>query len=223
MYGKAVTHMIRISAIINCLESAFHEVTHLPLLNKHNLCKELDTEIEKVFLKKSAQRFRITTENLISAKNLVDYFILNRLILAGYSSNLNYDTISENISSILKKVCDRDSIKNMKLFQVILMQDGELVECKELINGKKCGKDSSSEIIVQAFKDLERSGIGYFEERANKSGPSTKCFRKVQISAETLNKNELIEFLELIDIDVTSYMEHFNKKSIINFNFCLKW
>jgi hypothetical protein len=145
------------------------------------------------------------------------------LILAGYSSNLNYDTISENISSILKKVCDRDSIKNMKLFQVILMQDGELVECKELINGKKCGKDSSSEIIVQAFKDLERSGIGYFEERANKSGPSTKCFRKVQISAETLNKNELIEFLELIDIDVTSYMEHFNKKSIINFNFCLKW
>ena len=32
------------------------------------------------------------------------------------------------------------------------MQDGELVECKELIKGKKFGKDSSSEIIVQAFK-----------------------------------------------------------------------
>jgi hypothetical protein len=104
MYGKAVTHMIRISAIINCLECAFHEVTNLPLLNKHNLCKELDIEIEKLFLKKSAQRFRITIENLISAKNLADYFILNRLILAGYSSNLNYDSISENISSILKKV-----------------------------------------------------------------------------------------------------------------------
>ena len=109
MYGKAITHMIRISAIIKSLENAFNIVKNLNTLNKHQLCKELDHHIKEEYLKDNLERYCISADVLKSAKDLVEYFVLNRLILAGYTSNLNYDSIHDNIGGILKKVKDRNS------------------------------------------------------------------------------------------------------------------
>ena len=222
MYGKALTQMIRICGMISCLEHSFEIVTNMESTNKHILCIELDNCIEKEYLKESKERYCITIENLKAAKDLVEYFILNRLILAGYASKLNYDTVSDNITSILKNIRDRDSSVNCKLLKLILMQEGEIIECKELVRNKKGGKDCTSESFVNAFKELQSAGIGTYEEKINPHGPTSKSFRKFKITEDTPNKIELIQFLEFIEIDVSTYMQQFNKISKINYNLISK-
>ena len=80
------------------------------------------------------------------------------------------------------------------MLKIVLLQEGEIVECKELMRGKKGGKDCTSESFTKAFKDLESVGIGFYEEKTNLSGPTTKSFRKLKIDENTPNKIDLIEF-----------------------------
>ena len=212
MYGKAIVHMIRISSIISCLHNAFNIIMKLDVPNKIMLQKEIDLKLTDQF-KSFKDTYVISKDNLIAAKQLVEYFILNRLILAGYQANFSFDSVHKIIQSILNKIKCQQSIINKRLLKIILIQEGNQIECNEIIHSKKGGKEITAQNVIDAFKTLQARGIGIFEERKNKKGPSTKIFIKNKIENDTSNKDDLIDFLETIDIDLLTYNEQIEKKS----------
>ncbi len=141
MYGKAIIHLIRISAIINCIENAFLTISDLDIENKLVLSEEIDEKLKLAYEKIDSNNFCITVENLRAAKELVEYFILNRLVLAGYSCNMDKESIQDNIQSILKRFNEINETEgekvNTKLAKKILLIPGEEVECLNLVNEKK--------------------------------------------------------------------------------------
>ncbi len=102
MYGKATTHLIRLSAITQLINQVIDVLIKFP--------DESDQFITEKFIllvngeKTASLKIKhITCESVIHAKNLLDYFNHQKLILRGYnidsnddSSNL-YEAVESNI------------------------------------------------------------------------------------------------------------------------------
>jgi hypothetical protein len=99
MYGKANTQIIRLAAILQAIETAFNILLKIEHPNKYILSADLKTSL-LIGIKKSIIS-KITSKTLCSAKRLREFFILNRLILAGYGCNFEYKSDEERINFIL--------------------------------------------------------------------------------------------------------------------------
>ncbi len=108
---------------------------------------------------------------------------------------------------------DRDSITFLDKEVFTDVTEGERHESDLVAQVKFRGKEITAQNVIDAFKTLQARGIGIFEERKNKKGPSTKIFIKNKIENDTSNKDDLIDFLETIDIDLLTYNEQIEKKS----------
>jgi hypothetical protein len=222
MYGKAIIHLIRISAIISCLETAFEIVSNIEIENKLILSIDLEEKIMKIYETQFTNKdFYITVENLTAAKLLVEYFILNRLILAGYPCAMNFESNFENIQSILNKFKETAIAEtiNIKLVKNVLLMPGEEIESLDIIYDKK----GNSKEIVTAFEYLQSKKLGFYIETPSLRGPTKKSFKKILIDKIEKN-NDLIATLEELDIDLSSYKKQLNapKKGIL-INFCLNF
>ena len=206
MYAKADTHLIRLSAIHNCLENMFKVISNLEFSNKLVLSKELDERINDAFSKQPSDIF-ISAENVKKAKELLDYFILTRLILAGFTCKMNFDSNEKNLASLIKLVETKKEMNmDCKLTRIIIMMPGKEVECLDVINEKKFKQSE----VLRVFKLLHDKKIGVFEEKKSCRGQSKKIFIKKFFDSSVIDE-EFIMNLECFGIDVKTYIEQYEK------------
>ena len=109
MYGTAITHIIRVAAVLEALENSFDIVRSLNTSKKFILSEDLKTLIMDD-IDQRACLYEIKYKTMCSAKRLVEYFILNRLTLAGYGCKLTFKCNFENIQFILLKLKPKESV-----------------------------------------------------------------------------------------------------------------
>ena len=212
MFGKAITHFIRISAILHCFEIAFEILTNLKVDNKFVLSLKLKDQIDEAIEMKGASCWLIEEDILVSARNLLDYFVLNRLILAGYNSTLSQNSNNRNIKSIIKAVKDvNQNTVNITLAKHILLSPGNTVDCMQIVSRKLAPASD----IVSMFQYLSNNGLGIFSEIKNPTGVSTKTFRKTDFHV-ICNDIDLIFLLETFSVDLKNYQKCINMQNIGN-------
>ena len=216
MYGKAITHLLRLSSIIQTLEDAFKILESLNHDPKDKLSTELKTAIEDHI---GDNKYNIMEVSAVeNAEKLVHYFNAHRLAMAGYDIVLHSPTT--NCKSIVEELINKMLVKSnssvqskftdeqIKIFKIILLQPGSEID-SSVINQKK---RISSEILSRAFKELEKQHLGLINEKKPLKGPSKLIFQKLKPDKLIENVN-CVNVLETMDIDIDSYTAMFNKQS----------
>lgn len=217
MFGKAITHLIRIAAILHTFEVSFEILNKLEAENKFKLTVKLRDIIDKAIELKASSCWIIQEGVLVSARSLLDFFVLNRLILAGYNCSMNYKSNSQNITSILHFIKESNlNAINITLAQHILLSPGNTIDSMQIVNKKLA---TSSE-IVHMFQYLSNNGLGTYTERKNPTGVSTKIFRKTNFDTICSEIN-LIILLESLTVDLKNYKKYFDMPNISKLNKCL--
>jgi hypothetical protein len=209
MYGKAITHIIRVAAVLQALENAFDIVRSLNTSKKFMLSEDLKTLIMDD-IDQRARLYEIKYNTLCSAKKLVEYFILNRLTLAGYGCKLTFKCNFENIQLIILNLKPKASVfineTQRKIAREIFLTAGHEVKCNDLVQRKKGTADE----IVAVFNILETSGLGVFTNIESNRGPVKKIFKKINVQHNT----DLIFFMENeIGLDMDSFVRQYNADS----------
>ena len=145
----------------------------------------------------------------------MEYYILNRLVLAGYRCNIIFNTNEENINFILNCVNDQTALEEdeqcFKIVKIIFETPGAEVCCAEINQKKKI----PSAAIQSAFTVLKRLNLGsIIEEKSNKSGKgiSKVIFRKQPIEMFE-NNIDLVLKLEQFKVDYQTYVSYYNQHS----------
>jgi hypothetical protein len=194
MFGKAITQIIRLSAIVQVLENAFNMCIALKLTNKIDLSQNMKQDLEDHIRTYKASLYIINKSSFKAAENLLYYFIVSRFVLAGYNCNLknglsNSQIIDEVLSDTQDMIKEFD-MEFLKISKAILLFPGSEVDCN-LLNRKKGFKATN---IVSAMKQLERDNLGKFEEiRINSKGPISKLFHKLPVNDISFVHTRMLE------------------------------
>ena len=212
MFAKAIIHLIKISAIINCVENAFKTIKEMEHDNKFILNKELENKFKQI-LRKLPTDIIITTDNLEKAKELLDYFILQRLIMAGYSCSMSFDSNEKNIQSLLNFITAKSELSiNTSLATFILLAPGEILEVKEI----RAAKKTCSEEISKLFGFLDEKGYGTYKQECSKRGKPKQTFIKKKKDLSNLDE-QLLVGLEVLGIEIETYIKQFEAEKSIKF------
>ena len=208
MYSKAGIQLIRLSAILCAFENAFDLISSLDIANKLILNNDIVGLIKEKIAEKE-QEVLITDDNLTRAKKLLDYFIINRLVLAGFKCNLKFDSNEDDLKRLLQLVISKKEMKiDLQNAKLILLMPGKEVECLDIIAKKKFKQLE----ILKIVKILEEKKMGPYEERRAHSsrGPVKKLFIKRELDSSIIDE-DFIANLEAFDIDIATYKEMFDK------------
>ena len=108
MFRRAIIQIVRLSAIIQVLENAFKICNSINVENKLLLSSELEIKLKTEINNRNLSMRIISYETLRSAKELMEYFLLNQLILAGYNCYTEGLANGEIIKSTLKIVKNKN-------------------------------------------------------------------------------------------------------------------
>jgi hypothetical protein len=84
MFCKAITQIIRLSAIVQVLENAFNMCIALNLTNKIDLSQNMKQDLENHIRTYKVSFYIINKSSFKAAEHLLYYFIVSRFVLAGF-------------------------------------------------------------------------------------------------------------------------------------------
>jgi hypothetical protein len=213
MYGQANTHVIRLAAIIHAIEVAYSLVLNLNHPNKFELTDEFKIAVTLAIDAKGLVVSTINEASILAAKKLMEYYLFNRLVLAGYRCNLIFNTNELNINFILNSLKYQPSLEEdeqcLKIVKTIFETPGVEVSCAEINQRKKI----PSAAIQSAFLVLKKLNLGsIIEEKSNKSGKgiSRIIFRKHPMEM-FVNNMDLVLKLEQFRVDYQTYASYYNQ------------
>jgi hypothetical protein len=208
MYGKAITHLVRLSGILQALENANLVVLSLPKVCRHTINENLKMEIDESLKENRANlnSHFISSETLLRGKNMVEYFILHRLIMANYPCEISDKSNSQKIESIINNLInfenhgtDLEIIKNILLFR------GSSIHCKDFLAKYK---KLNAKKVIETFNYLEKRDMGNFSEVKNSKGPTKKIFKKICI--ENVKELQKLKLLEYFGVSFEDYSKNFD-------------
>jgi hypothetical protein len=100
MYGKATTHLIRLSAIVQVVDQVIDVIISFPGESNQSHISESFIANVKEAKNNSLKIKTISAQSVMYAKNMLDYFNHQRLILSGYNIDCNVD--SSNLYECVK-------------------------------------------------------------------------------------------------------------------------
>lgn len=209
MFGKTITQIIRLCGVLQCLETCFEILLKLKANNKLIINTEIELEIDAIIINLSLVT-KITLPTLNNAKRLMAYYNNNRILMAGYNLNLITFENEINLDSFLNTSINISvKIPNSNDLKLIMEYDGTLVSATVYSQAKR----TSSHIVIELFKTLERYKLGKVITSKNTKGPKTIYFQKINF--ELLNNDkDLITLIEILNIDLTDFKNSYNKNNI---------
>lgn len=205
-YGKSCGHLLRLCGLMHIVEEVFNV---LETYYTVNLFEEIDYRYFCDFIKTKQLSTEISEKTVLAASRVNEYFINQKMNLAGYSdpqfSRVNVD---QNKPSNYK-LTNED-----KLGKNIILIEGSSVSLTKFTL-KKIGK---SEEFEKACLKLQQNKLGKYESKFYKSeGDKKKCSKpsKVFIKCDfnKLNEDEKIDFINSLifyEISIQQYLEKFN-------------
>jgi hypothetical protein len=214
MMGKSVTHLVRLSAILQSLENAFQILTNLKTLNKLILTDELKQEINNIVINKPDIEC-INLNCIQNAKKLISYYNLHRLTMAGYKvktiSSTNESTVDYLVNS--NKSLDL-SKEQSSLMKYIMEFDGSIINATVISQKKRVDIKS----VQIAFNKLEIIQLGKIiissRGAITASKQFTMDFEKLIFDKIRLNL-ELIPTIQDLEIDLNKLKKSYTNPNII--------
>ena len=212
MFGKAITQLIRLSCVLQAFENAIGVIKKIEC-DSNSLNKEF-----KAFVKaniKQGSVFFIDKKTLQRAKNLVEYFTINRLLMADYKCSSTDSSNKEILEQILSEISIGDSQISNKVIKKILLMPGLNVRLSDV----RKTKVATSEIILKNINSLVSDGFGKLVADTNKGKKSKKNIF-IKPSMKELDENlELIAIIEKYKINLRDYAHSFKTGKNVKFIF----
>jgi hypothetical protein len=206
MFGKSITHLIRLSGVLQALENAGNLIINFNNDIRHSITKTLKNEIHCSLNVQTdyATTLSITRANIVRAKKLVEYFVLHRLVMAGYPCDVSDCSNIEKLAATLENVVNFECHgANLELIKEILLFSGSSIECKDFLAKFK---KYNAKKVIETFNYLDNRGMGEFLEIKNNKGPCKKIFQKLDVV-----KMQEIENLKTLNFFQITYEKYFKK------------
>jgi len=200
-----VIQLLRLAAVLQCIENAFLIVVGDSSFDKFSLSSELDEYLKKT-IDHTVTSVLISKECLLRAHKILDNSNKQKLLISGYNlKNLNapfFDCL-EDIYNPEQSTELASSKQDCTLFNKILLSKGSRVVLNQL---NKANSRFKKDSIMQAFDKLSKLRLGTVSVTASKkNGKSNTYFDKVEKEELKESPNLVVE-LEKLGISVDDYL-----------------
>lgn len=177
MFGKSITMILRLSGVLSALNSAIGFLNFFPKRNVDCLDGEFMDWVKgnlENFVQLNPSLFDVDGETVLQAANLVEYFNIHKMKLAGY--NFQSEKIDLGIIADLLEISNKKII-NFRL-QTIMKKTMEYpslkVQAIDVYSGSRYGLPD----VLSAFEELEALDLGVVEVETAKNHKSVHYFVK---------------------------------------------
>ncbi len=172
--------------------------------NKIIINEDIENELNDIIVNLS-QTTTIYSYCFLNSKRMIEYYILNRLVMAGYTVSSRMDTNErtiKNMLNIIKNKTTSISPEFKKICKIVLRMPGVCVSSTYVSQTKRI----KSAEVLKAFQYLQSENLGSVVEEKNvgKTGPNKNFFKKVSFESVESNLN-LIAAIENIGLDLNTY------------------
>lgn len=179
---------------------------------------ELEKEVDEIIMK--LPNFQNISSNIFNnAKNLMAYYNINRILMAGFKLNLislNNETNLDNFISSSNK-CNL-LIPHSSDLKMIMEFDGAIISSNKISKAKRF----NSKYVGELFHELANFKLGKIIKIKNKTGPCCLHFEKLEFKLFE-NNIDLVNLCENLNIDFTILQRSYNiNDNNVSSNYFLK-
>lgn len=214
MYGKSATHLLRLCGILQNVMFASKICKELPntgadALVSNSLKLKLTSKKDEL-----VKKLNVIDEKIVkAAKQLLDFYNMNRVILSGYDIQPG-GSLDSQISSYLHYERSIPSIdldpSEIDILQSLLLRPSHIVKLTKFSQAKRFKAEKTKQLVDR----LVQLGLG--TTRTINSGKSKRkalIFIKIAVN-EILNDYAKVKILHRLKMSIDDYKEAYNKTSL---------
>jgi len=208
VFGKTITQIIRLSGVLQALETCFDILLNLKSKNRLVINVEVEKELDEIISKLPPYNM-ISLTTFRNARYLMAYYNINRILMAGYKLNLLTSINENNLDNFLDSSNKTHlTIPYSNDLKAIMESDGSIISATFYAQNKRL----KAKFVLELFQYLEDYKLGRIISKKNKSGPISYNFEKIKFELIETN-GELIYIIEVLNIDFLVFKSSYNKSN----------